>query len=96
MEIQVMIKDQFPLRERQYTKNGEKKTFASKGFVLTDGMNEFYAELTGDKARNCGVMDVMNTYMVQLEMHHRSYTTLAGEEAHTTDININHIKQFGL
>ena len=26
MEIQVMIKEQFPLRERQYTKNGEKKT----------------------------------------------------------------------
>lgn len=95
MELQVIIKEQFPVKEREYNKNGETRKFASKGFVLTDGMNEFYAEMTGDKARNCGSLDEMSAYMVQVEMRHRSYPTQTGEYAHTTDIYINRMKKYG-
>ena len=96
MELQVIIKEQFPVKEREYTKNGETRKFASKGFVLSDGMNEFYAEMTGDKARNCEPLDVMTAYVVQIEMHYRSYFTQTGDEAHTTDIYINRMKKYGV
>ena len=52
MEKLVMIREQLPLQERNYTdRNGQPQVFASVGFVLTDGTDTFYAELTGDSKK---------------------------------------------
>ena len=46
MEKLVMIKEQLALSERNYTdRNGQPQVFASVGFVLTDGIDTFYAEV---------------------------------------------------
>ncbi len=52
MQQLVKIMEELPLRERSYQdQNGQQKVFVSKGFVVTDGINKFYAEATGDLAR---------------------------------------------
>ncbi|UKK58539.1 hypothetical protein L6470_09150 [Prevotella communis] len=52
MERYFQIKEQLPLRERSYTdQQGQQKVFASTGFVLTDGINNVFAEAVGDMAR---------------------------------------------
>ena len=51
MEKLVRIINQFPLASRSYTaQDGTQRTFHSRGFLLTDGIDEFYAEMTGDMA----------------------------------------------
>lgn len=69
MEKLVFIAKQLALEEREYTtQNGEKKVMASKGFVLSDGLDIFYAELTGNQARECGELDMDQLYNVQSEL----------------------------
>ena len=54
MEKLVRIINQFPLASRSYTaQDGTQRTFHSRGFLLTDGIDEFYAEMTGDTALGC-------------------------------------------
>ena len=53
MERLVSIQQQFPLQERSYVdRNGQNQVFASRGFVMTTGIETFYAEATGDYARS--------------------------------------------
>ena len=52
MDRLIQILEQLPLKERSYTdQSGQQKVFVTTGFVLTDGINKFYAEATGDMAR---------------------------------------------
>ena len=54
MEKLVTIIDQFPLASRPYTaQDGTQKVFNSRGFILSDGIDEFYAEMTGDSGTRC-------------------------------------------
>lgn len=49
METFVTIIEQRGLQSRQYQDNqGQPRTFHSRGFVLSTGIDEFYAEMTGD------------------------------------------------
>jgi hypothetical protein len=93
MERQVFIKKQFALQEREYTtENGEKKKFASMGFLLTDFMDTFYAEMTGNMARECGELDRTVGYMLQSEMQVRAWETQDHRTAYATSIYINRLK----
>lgn len=87
-----MIKKQFALQEREYVSNGETKKFASMGFILYDGMDEFYAEMTGNSARECPVLSQLPGYVVQCEMRVTSWETKEHEKAYKTQIYINRLK----
>ena len=52
MEKVVTITKVQPLKERSYINgNGDNEIFVSRGFVMTDGIDTFYAEATGEYAR---------------------------------------------
>lgn len=58
MEKLVTILEQFPLSARPYTaKDGTPMVFNSRGFLLSDGIDECYAEMTGDAALACPEYD---------------------------------------
>ena len=89
MEKTVVIVEQLPLSERSYTdRNGQPQVFASRGFVLTDGIDTFYAEMTGDKARTCPEMDKNKLHRVQCQLMERSYTDKDGVLHHATEVRI--------
>lgn len=92
MEKLVTIKEQLPLSERQYTdRNGQPQLFASVGFVFTDGIDTFYAEMTGDRARALGTLDKERAYRVQCEMKERQFADRDGLVRHATDIRLINI-----
>ncbi len=87
-----MIKEQLALSERNYTdRNGQPQVFASVGFVLTDGIDTFYAELTGDRARACPTLDKTTLHWVQTEMTCRTWNDNAGIMRYATEVRINKI-----
>lgn len=93
MEKLVFIVKQFALEEREYTApNGEKKVMASKGFVLTDGLDIFFAELTGNQARECGDLDMDHLYNVQSELRCSHWETQDHREVYQTRVYINRIR----
>ena len=52
MEKAVTITKVQPLKERSYINgHGDNEIFVSRGFVMTDGIDTFYAEATGEYAR---------------------------------------------
>lgn len=52
MERLVSIQQQLQLQECSYVdRNGQNQVFALRGFVMTTGIETFYAEATGDYAR---------------------------------------------
>ena len=92
MEKTVLIVEQLPLQERSYNdRNGQPQVFASRGFVLTDGIDTFYAEMTGDKARSCQELDKNSLHRVQCQLQERSYKDKDGAVHHTTEVKIVNI-----
>ena len=80
MEKLVTIIEQRPVVARNYTaQDGTQKTFYSKGFILTDGIDEFYAEMTGDMARDSQPYDVALLHMMQAYIKQRSFTDKNGQ-----------------
>ena len=59
MEATVRILNQSPLMTRQYMdkKTGEQKVINSVTLKLTDGLNTFLGEITGERAVNCPKFD---------------------------------------
>ena len=52
------IQQAFPLVERPYTdRNGNQALFASRGFILTDGIDTVHAEAVGDFAKSIANVD---------------------------------------
>ena len=91
MEKTVKIIQEHPFKERSYTdRNGQPQTFASKGFTLTDGVDTFYAEMTGDTARaNKDVHpDPKLIYRVQAQISSREYTDKDGQPRFSNEIRI--------
>ena len=74
MENLVTIIDQLPLVSRPYTaQDGTQKVFNSRGFILSDGIDEFYAEMTGDMAVAAGEYDRTVWHKMQGYIKQRSF-----------------------
>ena len=68
------IIDQHPLASRPYTaQDGTQKVFNSRGFILSDGIDEFYAEMTGDMAVAAGEYDRTVWHKMQGYIKQRSF-----------------------
>ena len=79
MEKIVTILEQHPLVARPYTaKDGSNMVFNSRGFVLTDGIDHFYAEMTGDAALACPEYDRTVLHAMQGCIRARSYADKNG------------------
>lgn len=90
MEKFVSIIEQRAHTARQYTaQDGTQKTFHSMGFILTDGIDEFYAEMTGDMARDCQPFDRTALHKMQGYIKQRSFTDKNGEQRFENQIYIS-------
>lgn len=93
MEKQVIILKQFDCTEREYENaNHERKKFATKALVVTDGMDTMYVEVTGNQARDMGTLPEDRTYQVQLEARVRSWQGQDGSTNFANSIYVNRIK----
>lgn len=89
MEKTVVIVEQLPLSERNYTdRNGQTQVYASRGFILSDGIDTFYGEMSGDKARACKELDKSQLHRVQCQLQERSYNDKDGVLHHQTEVRI--------
>ena len=96
MEFYCSISEQHQLTERQYTdKSGQSKIFASMGFVLNAGIDTFYAELTGDRARSCGTLDQSRLYKASVSSRARCYQNEQGRNIWVNDFYIDKLQAIG-
>ena len=92
MEKFVRIIEQHPLASRTYTaQDGTQRTFHSRGFLLTDGIDEFYAEMTGDAALSCPEMDRTMLHIVQATIRQRAYQDKNGATRYENQIYITRL-----
>ena len=94
MERIVRILNQSPLATRQYMdrKTGEQKIINSVTLKLTDGIDTFLGEITGEKAVNCPKYDPQYIYNVQCSMVVREWNSQqTGEAMQATTIYIDRI-----
>ena len=85
----VTILQQHPLVSRPYTaQDGTQRTFHSRGFILTDGIDEFYAEMTGDTALSCPQLDAGTLHALQGYMRQRSFLDKNGVTRYENQIYI--------
>ena len=94
MEATVRILNQSPLATRQYMdrKTGEQKVINSVTLKLTDGIDTFLGEITGEKAVNCPKYDPQHIYSVQCSMVVREWNSQqSGEQMQATTIYIDKI-----
>lgn len=89
MEKLVSIIQQREHTARQYTAaDGTPKVFHAKGFILSDGIDEFYAEMTGEMARDCQPLDEHVLHRMQGYMRQRSFKDKNGVERFDNQIVI--------
>ena len=94
MEATVRILNQSPLITRQYMdkKTGEQKVINSVTLKLTDGLNTFLGEITGERAVNCPKFDPQYLYEVQCSMVVREWNSQqTGEAIQATTIYVDKI-----
>ena len=94
MEATVRILNQSPLMTRQYMdkKTGEQKVINSVTLRLTDGLNTFLGEITGERAVNCPKFDPQYLYEVQCSMVVREWNSQqTGEAMQATTIYVDKI-----
>ncbi len=94
MEATVRILNQSPLMTRQYMdkKTGEQKVINSVTLKLTDGLNTFLGEITGERAVNCPKFDPQYLYEVQCSMVVREWNSQqTGEAMQATTIYVDRI-----
>lgn len=89
MEKIVRIVEQKAHTARQYkAQDGTQKTFHSMGFILSDGIDEFYAEMTGDMARDCQPYDTNVLHVMQGCIKQRPFTDKNGATRYDNQIFI--------
>lgn len=91
MEKTVRILQQLAFQERNYTdRNGQQQTFASMGFILTDGVDTFYAEMQGDMARSNRDIhpDPDLLHQVQTQISAREYQDKDGKRHYSNEVRI--------
>ena len=94
MEQTVRILAQSTLATREYIdrKTGEKKVINSVTLKLTDGIDTFLGEITGERAVNCPKYDPQYIYRVQCSMMVREWNSQqTGEAMQATTIYIDKI-----
>ena len=94
MEATVRILNQSGLMTRQYLdkKTGEQKVINSVTLKLTDGLNTFLGEITGERAVNCPKYDPQYLYKVQCSMVVREWNSQqTGEAMQATTIYVDKI-----
>ena len=85
MEKIVRILEQSGLSTRKYNdkKTGQEKVMNAVTFKLTDGIDTFLGEITGERAVNCPVFDKNYYYRVQCSMVVRDWMSQqTGEPMH--------------
>ena len=94
MEKTVRILNQSALMTRQYIdkKTGEQKMINSVSLKLTDGIDTFLGEITGERAVNFPKFDPTMNYRVQCSMVVREWNSQqTGEAMQATTIYIDKI-----
>ena len=94
MEAIVRILNQSPLATRQYMdkKSGEQKVINTVTLKLTDGLDTFLGEITGERAVNCPKFDPQYQYKVQCSMVVREWNSQqTGEAMQATTIYVDKI-----
>ena len=94
MEATVRILNQSGLITRQYLdkKTGDQKIINSVTLKLTDGLNTFLGEITGERAVNCPKYDPNYLYKVQCSMVVREWNSQqTGEAMQATTIYVDKI-----
>lgn len=94
MEATVRVLQQSSLTSRQYQdrKTGETKVINSITVKLTDGLDTFIGEITGERAVNCPRFDLTRLYRVQCSMVVREWSSQqTGEPMQATTIYIDRI-----
>ena len=83
MERTVRILHQSPLVTRNYMdrKTGEQKVINTVTLKLTDGIDTFLGEITGERAVNCPQFDPQYQYKVQCSMVVREWSSQQTGEA---------------
>ena len=94
MEAIVRILNQSALATRQYVdrKTGEQKVIHSVSLRMTDGIDTFLGEITGERAVNCPKYDPQYLYQVQCSMVVREWNSQqTGEAMQATTIYVDKI-----
>ena len=94
MEATGRILNQSGLMTRQYLdkKTGDQKVINSVTLKLTDGLNTFLGEITGERAVNCPKYDPQYLYKVQCSMVVREWNSQqTGEAMQATTIYVDKI-----
>ena len=94
MERTVRIMQQSPLVTRNYMdrKTGEQKVINSITLKLTDGIDTFLGEITGERAVSCPQFDPTRLYKVQCSMVVREWNSQqTGEAMQATTIYVDKI-----
>ena len=94
MERIVRILNQSPLSTRQYMdrKTGDQKVINTVTLKLTDGIDTFLGEITGERAVNCPKYDPQYLYKVQRSMVVREWNSQqTGEAMQATTIYVDKI-----
>ena len=94
MEKLVRVKNQSALMTREYDdqRSGEKKKFYSVALTLSDGLDEFVAELTGDAALQAPTLDPNLVYRVSCYLSVRTWKNQQGVEQYANSVTIRQIK----
>lgn len=91
----VTIQEVLPMVARDFDNKttGKKDTFYSKGYVLSDGLNTFYAEAFGNLAQRLErePLNVNGFVNVELSSNARSYENSNNQKRYSTDIIIQRI-----
>ncbi|MBE6260286.1 MAG: hypothetical protein E7107_05595 [Prevotella sp.] len=94
MEKTVRILEQSALSTKKYTdkKTGEEKVINAVTFKLSDGIDTFLGEVTGERAVNCPQYDKNYFYRVQCSMVVREWdSSQTGEHMKATTIYLDKI-----
>ena len=94
MEATVRILNQSRLQTRQYMdrKTGDQKVINTVTLKLTDGIDTFLGEITGERAVNCPKYDPQYIYKVQCSMVVREWNSQqTGEAMQATTIYVDRI-----
>lgn len=91
----VTIMNVLPIQARDYDNKttGKKDTFYSKGYVLSDGLNTFYAEAVGNLAQRLErePLNASGFVNVEISMNAREFQDKNNVTRYSTDIIIQRI-----
>lgn len=80
-------------REYQNKKTGQKDVFRSKGYILSDGLNSWYAEAIGNQAQllEKNPLDESQWIQADLSFSVREYTDKDGVVRNNNEVTIQRI-----